>query len=153
MTLQNQGCVSSSLCNQTEKGSLLGITYTLTRKCCTTDQCNGASSAHLPLAAALGACLAAQIKLRYIFTHHLLPVLAVFSAAGGLKLHTRGCLESDLCGASLNGSILSVAYSTSFQCCNTDVCNGATSIQLPLTVALFAALLASLWMWLLSLVF
>ncbi|XP_004549039.3 uncharacterized protein LOC101473902 [Maylandia zebra] len=59
MTLQNQGCVSSSLCNQTEKGSLLGITYTLTRKCCTTDQCNGASSAHLPLAAALGACLAA----------------------------------------------------------------------------------------------
>ncbi|XP_039877182.1 lymphocyte antigen-6, epidermis [Simochromis diagramma] len=70
---------------------------------------------------------------------------ALFSAAGGLKLHTRGCLESDLCGTSLNGSILSVAYSTSFQCCNTDVCNGATSIQLPLTVALFAALLASLW--------
>ncbi|CAI5691122.1 uncharacterized protein LOC109194561 [Oreochromis niloticus] len=59
MTLNNQGCVSSALCNQTEKGSLLGITYTIKRNCCTTDQCNGASSAHLPLAAALGAAVAA----------------------------------------------------------------------------------------------
>ncbi|CAI5691121.1 unnamed protein product [Oreochromis niloticus] len=68
-----------------------------------------------------------------------------FNATGALKLHTRGCLDSDLCGVSLTGSILGAAYSSTFQCCTTDLCNGATSIQLPLTVALCAALLSSLW--------
>uniref|UniRef100_A0A3Q0RBF4 Uncharacterized protein n=1 Tax=Amphilophus citrinellus TaxID=61819 RepID=A0A3Q0RBF4_AMPCI len=62
MTLHNRGCLSSSLCNQTVSGSLLGANYTITRDCCYTDLCNGASSVQLPLTAALGTALAASLS-------------------------------------------------------------------------------------------
>ncbi|XP_051247593.1 sperm acrosome membrane-associated protein 4-like [Dicentrarchus labrax] len=73
---------------------------------------------------------------------------AQFNATGTVTLHTRGCLDSDLCGKTLTGSIAGAGYTSSFQCCTTELCNGATSVQLPLTVALCVAILSSLWgMW------
>ncbi|XP_044026603.1 sperm acrosome membrane-associated protein 4-like [Siniperca chuatsi] len=70
---------------------------------------------------------------------------AQFNATQSITLHTRGCLDSDLCGKTLTGNILGAGYTASFQCCTTNLCNGATSVQLPLTVALCAAVLSSLW--------
>ncbi|XP_035537304.1 ly-6/neurotoxin-like protein 1 isoform X1 [Morone saxatilis] len=71
-----------------------------------------------------------------------------FNSTGKLTLHTRGCLDSNLCGKTLTGSIGGAGYTSSFQCCTTELCNGATSVQLPLTVALCVAILSSLWgMW------
>ncbi|XP_041663945.1 protein Bouncer-like [Cheilinus undulatus] len=70
---------------------------------------------------------------------------AQFNATGRLQLHTRGCLDSDLCGLTITGTVLGAGYTSSFQCCTTDLCNGASSLQLPLTVALCAAFLSSLW--------
>ncbi|XP_074543375.1 protein Bouncer-like [Halichoeres trimaculatus] len=70
---------------------------------------------------------------------------AQFNATGSLSLHIRGCLDSDLCGKTLTGSLLGAGYTTSFQCCTTDLCNGAASVQLPLMAILCAAILSSLW--------
>ncbi|XP_058474611.1 lymphocyte antigen-6, epidermis [Solea solea] len=70
---------------------------------------------------------------------------AQFNATGSLTLHTRGCLDSDLCGKTLTGNILGAAYTSDFKCCNTDQCNGASSVHISLSVALCAAMLASLW--------
>ncbi|XP_053302085.1 neurotoxin 3FTx-LK [Pleuronectes platessa] len=55
--LQTQGCLNSTLCNRTEVGTLLTVGYTVTKTCCSTDLCNGASSIQLPLSAALVAAL------------------------------------------------------------------------------------------------
>ncbi|KAI3358728.1 hypothetical protein L3Q82_015130 [Scortum barcoo] len=70
---------------------------------------------------------------------------AQFNATASLTLHTRGCLDSDLCGSTLTGNLLGAGYTARFQCCTTDMCNGAASVQLSLTVALCAAVLSSLW--------
>ncbi|XP_062266079.1 sperm acrosome membrane-associated protein 4-like [Platichthys flesus] len=70
---------------------------------------------------------------------------AQFNATGSLTLHTRGCLDSDLCGKTLTGTILGAGYTSSFQCCTTTLCNGASSVQLSLTLALCGVLLSSLW--------
>ncbi|XP_069032916.1 three-finger toxin MALT0058C-like [Embiotoca jacksoni] len=59
MSLHTRGCMASSLCNQTEAGAILTAGYTITRNCCSTDRCNGATSVQLPLTAALGAALTA----------------------------------------------------------------------------------------------
>nr|XP_046272877.1 lymphocyte antigen-6, epidermis isoform X3 [Scatophagus argus] len=59
MNLETQGCLASSLCNQTESGSLLTAGYTVTRTCCSTDRCNGATSIQLSLTAALGVAVVA----------------------------------------------------------------------------------------------
>ncbi|XP_047240235.1 sperm acrosome membrane-associated protein 4-like [Girardinichthys multiradiatus] len=69
---------------------------------------------------------------------------AKFNATGFVTLHTRGCLDSDLCGLTLTGSLLNAAYTSTFSCCTKDMCNGATSVQLSLTVALGAAVLSLL---------
>lgn len=47
------------LCNNTETGTLLTAGYTVTRDCCSTDNCNGATSVQLTLTAALGAAITA----------------------------------------------------------------------------------------------
>ncbi|XP_024863676.1 ly-6/neurotoxin-like protein 1 [Kryptolebias marmoratus] len=78
-------------------------------------------------------------------THTCYNGEAQFNATGSLKLQTSGCLDSDLCGRTLTGSILTAAYTSSFTCCDTDLCNGAASVQLSLTAALCAAVLSSLW--------
>jgi len=70
---------------------------------------------------------------------------AQFNATGDLTLHSRGCLDSDLCGKTLTGTIGGAGYTSSFTCCTTNLCNGATSVQLSLTVALCTAVLSSLW--------
>ncbi|KAM4550046.1 uncharacterized protein V3H82_019264 [Fundulus diaphanus] len=69
---------------------------------------------------------------------------AQFNATGGVSLHTRGCLDSDLCNKTLTGSFIGAAYTSSFKCCTTNLCNSGTSAQLSLTVALFTAALSSL---------
>lgn len=70
---------------------------------------------------------------------------AQFSATGRVSLHTRGCLDLGICNTTLNGTFLGASYSSTLKCCTTNLCNGATSVQLPLTVALCAAALSSLW--------
>ncbi|XP_029977036.1 protein Bouncer-like [Salarias fasciatus] len=70
---------------------------------------------------------------------------AQFNATGSLSLHTRGCIDSDVCNVTITGSILGAGYTSSFTCCGTDLCNGATSVQVSLTAALCAAILSSLW--------
>ncbi|XP_034455053.1 sperm acrosome membrane-associated protein 4-like [Hippoglossus hippoglossus] len=70
---------------------------------------------------------------------------AQFNATGSLTLQTRGCLDSDLCGKTLTGIVLGAGYTSSFKCCTTSLCNGASSVQLSLTVALCGVLLSSLW--------
>ncbi|XP_075907731.1 uncharacterized protein LOC142905111 [Nelusetta ayraudi] len=59
MVIESGGCIASHLCNQTESGSVLTLSYTMTKTCCSTDFCNGATSVRLPLAAALSAALVA----------------------------------------------------------------------------------------------
>ncbi|KAK5911108.1 hypothetical protein CgunFtcFv8_005314 [Champsocephalus gunnari] len=59
MSLHHQGCMPLSLCNKTESGTLLTAGYTITRACCSKDRCNGATSIHIPLTAALGTALMA----------------------------------------------------------------------------------------------
>ncbi|XP_041868413.1 protein Bouncer-like [Melanotaenia boesemani] len=70
---------------------------------------------------------------------------AQFNATGAISLHTRGCLDVDLCNKTLTGNLFGASYTSSFKCCQANLCNGATSVQLPLTVALGAAILSSLW--------
>lgn len=44
MAIESRGCLASHLCNQTESGSVLTLSYTMTKTCCNTDFCNWASS-------------------------------------------------------------------------------------------------------------
>ncbi|CAL1583391.1 unnamed protein product [Knipowitschia caucasica] len=68
---------------------------------------------------------------------------AQFNATGSLTLHNRGCLDSDLCGKTLTGSILGAGYTSSFTCCTTDLCNSASSLSV--TAATMVMLLCSFW--------
>ncbi|KAL2080585.1 hypothetical protein ACEWY4_024378 [Coilia grayii] len=53
---ETAGCLANSSCvNST--GSVLGVTYTITRTCCSTDLCSAASTPHLPATTALSAAL------------------------------------------------------------------------------------------------
>uniref|UniRef100_M4AI92 UPAR/Ly6 domain-containing protein n=1 Tax=Xiphophorus maculatus TaxID=8083 RepID=M4AI92_XIPMA len=55
---------------------------------------------------------------------------AKFNATGSLSLHTRGCVNSHLCELTLTGSLLGAPFTSTYKCCVTDLCNGATSVQL-----------------------
>ncbi|XP_012686858.2 alpha-elapitoxin-As2a-like [Clupea harengus] len=62
--------------------------------------------------------------------------------------NTQGCLATSFCTDALNGTILGVTYEVAFTCCSTDKCNptvvsGAPSAYISTTVALTAALVAS----------
>ncbi|XP_071356410.1 protein Bouncer-like [Trachinotus anak] len=63
-----------------------------------------------------------------------------------LDIHERGCIEDNKCNNE-SGTILSVNYTITRTCCNTNLCNGATTIQLPMTAALCAALVAVWSQW------
>ncbi|XP_039977778.1 sperm acrosome membrane-associated protein 4-like [Xiphias gladius] len=65
-----------------------------------------------------------------------------FNISSLISRQTRGCLASFLCNQTETGALLTAGYTVTRTCCGTDLCNGATSIQLPLTVALGAALMA-----------
>ncbi|XP_042363138.1 protein Bouncer-like [Plectropomus leopardus] len=69
---------------------------------------------------------------------------AQFNATESVTLHIRGCLSSRLCGTTINSSLLGADFTSSFQCCTTDLCNGAASVQRPLILALCAAILSAL---------
>ncbi|TRY65749.1 hypothetical protein DNTS_005586, partial [Danionella cerebrum] len=53
-SLSSRGCTSD--CNSTA-GSILGTGYSITKTCCTTNLCNGASALHLSMTAALSVAL------------------------------------------------------------------------------------------------
>ncbi|XP_030644294.1 ly-6/neurotoxin-like protein 1 [Chanos chanos] len=69
---------------------------------------------------------------------------AEFNITGALSFYSQGCIASSSCNGT-SGTVLGVGYTVTRTCCNTDQCNGASSIQLPVTAALGAALLASVW--------
>uniref|UniRef100_A0A4W5NN72 UPAR/Ly6 domain-containing protein n=1 Tax=Hucho hucho TaxID=62062 RepID=A0A4W5NN72_9TELE len=75
-----------------------------------------------------------------------LPVITIllpeFNVTDLLNLKRKGCLATTLCNTTSAGSILTAGYTVTHSCCSTDQCNGAGAIQLPLTVALGAALVA-----------
>ncbi|XP_016305918.1 prostate stem cell antigen-like [Sinocyclocheilus anshuiensis] len=58
LSLSSSGCTSD--CNNTA-GTVLGAGYTVTKTCCATDLCNGASAAQLSMAGALSAALLASV--------------------------------------------------------------------------------------------
>ena len=70
------------------------------------------------------------------------PLHLELNAIGFLKLHSRGCLDTDLCGKTTAATILGAGVTSSFSCCQTDLCNRASSVHVSVTVALSAALLA-----------
>ncbi|XP_064205061.1 sperm acrosome membrane-associated protein 4-like [Anguilla rostrata] len=75
---------------------------------------------------------------------------ASFSGVPGLLgFNTQGCLESTGCNSTTNGTILGATYTVTRTCCATDKCNpvvsGAGSVQMSLTAAATAALLACVW--------
>nr|XP_057903672.1 uncharacterized protein LOC131102187 [Doryrhamphus excisus] len=69
---------------------------------------------------------------------------AVFNGTLPVRLYARGCLDEDLCQLTINDSALGAPFTATFDCCVTDLCNGATHVQLSLTMAVGVALF-SLW--------
>ncbi|XP_061072423.1 sperm acrosome membrane-associated protein 4-like [Conger conger] len=71
------------------------------------------------------------------------------SISGFLGFNTQGCLDSSSCNTITNGTILGAGYTITCTCCTTDLCNpvvsGAAPVQLSLSVAASAALLACMW--------
>uniref|UniRef100_W5LL23 UPAR/Ly6 domain-containing protein n=1 Tax=Astyanax mexicanus TaxID=7994 RepID=W5LL23_ASTMX len=69
---------------------------------------------------------------------------AAFNLSGAMNFYTSGCTLPTSCNSS-SGSVLGVGYTVTQSCCTTNLCNGASSIQLPITAAIGAALLATTW--------
>uniref|UniRef100_A0A3B4DY08 UPAR/Ly6 domain-containing protein n=1 Tax=Pygocentrus nattereri TaxID=42514 RepID=A0A3B4DY08_PYGNA len=67
-----------------------------------------------------------------------------FNLTGALNFYTSGCINSTNC-VTTTGTVLGVGYTVTQTCCSTDLCNGASSVRLPLTAAVGAALLATTW--------
>lgn len=63
-----------------------------------------------------------------------------------LDIHAEGCIEESAC-RNETGQILTVNFTITRTCCSTDLCNGAAPIQMPLTAALCAALVAVWSQW------
>ncbi|XP_061598165.1 protein Bouncer-like [Cololabis saira] len=70
---------------------------------------------------------------------------ARFNAPGGATLNFRGCIEPSACNQTLTASVFGAVYTSTTRCCGSNLCNSATTMQLPLTVAVFTAVLSSLW--------
>ncbi|XP_047461391.1 sperm acrosome membrane-associated protein 4-like [Mugil cephalus] len=63
-----------------------------------------------------------------------------------MDIHARGCIEAFNC-TNQTGQILTVNYTITRTCCSGDLCNGAAPVQMPLTAALCAALVAVWSQW------
>uniref|UniRef100_A0A672Z7G4 UPAR/Ly6 domain-containing protein n=1 Tax=Sphaeramia orbicularis TaxID=375764 RepID=A0A672Z7G4_9TELE len=64
--------------------------------------------------------------------------------------NTQGCREPSQCTNTTTGTLLGVTYESKIECCSKDKCNpitisGAPSTKMSLTVAITAAVLASVW--------
>ncbi|CAN9492967.1 unnamed protein product [Ophioblennius macclurei] len=70
---------------------------------------------------------------------------AQFNATGSIALHTRGCVDNDLCNETVTGTVLTAGYTSTITCCDGDRCNGAAAVHVSLGAVLCAAVLASMW--------
>uniref|UniRef100_A0A674EKL3 Uncharacterized protein n=1 Tax=Salmo trutta TaxID=8032 RepID=A0A674EKL3_SALTR len=68
--------------------------------------------------------------------------IPLFNIGNIMSIKHKGCLATHFCNTTSTSSILGVGYVVSQTCCSTNLCNGVGSVQLPLTVALGAALVA-----------
>ncbi|XP_040909290.1 prostate stem cell antigen-like isoform X2 [Toxotes jaculatrix] len=93
----------------------------------------------------LGSCLREAPVNCTTSQNRCFAAVAKFSA-DLLDIHERGCIEDTACKND-TGLILNVRYNITRTCCSTNLCNGAASTQLPLTAALFAALVAVWSQW------
>ncbi|XP_048048718.1 prostate stem cell antigen-like [Megalobrama amblycephala] len=90
----------------------------------------------------LGKCLLSSKVDCTTSTGNCFTAKAEFNVTGFLSLSTSGC-TSDCNNTS--GSILGAGYTVTKSCCTTDLCNGASAVQLSMAGALSTALLASIW--------
>ncbi|XP_062385426.1 lymphocyte antigen 6D-like [Sardina pilchardus] len=72
------------------------------------------------------------------------------SITGFSGFSTQGCLEDSKCNSTTNGTILGATYQVSSTCCGSDKCNllvksAAPSTYVSTTMAMAAALTASVW--------
>ncbi|KAM3595965.1 uncharacterized protein V6R79_006027 [Siganus canaliculatus] len=74
--------------------------------------------------------------------------VATFSSDLIIPVYDRGCIALEDC-VNETVPLLSISYTITRSCCSTNLCNGASSIQLPLTAALAAALLGIWSQWIL----
>ncbi|XP_077600238.1 uncharacterized protein LOC144215264 [Stigmatopora nigra] len=65
---------------------------------------------------------------------------ARFNTSGSLTLQVRGCLDTDLCGDVLTGNLFGIPYTSTFECCDTNLCNSASSFQISLFMAVCTAI-------------
>ncbi|KAG7225454.1 hypothetical protein INR49_027448 [Caranx melampygus] len=72
-------------------------------------------------------------------------VVADFTDTNSSTVYTRGCVQKALCGKMVASIYQGVFNTTTFRCCDKNLCNGASSVHISLTVALSAALLSALW--------
>ncbi|CAK6965825.1 prostate stem cell antigen-like [Scomber scombrus] len=90
----------------------------------------------------LGHCLFDKTINCTVGENRCFSAVAKFSA-DFLDIHDKGCTSAALC-KNETGSILNVNYDVTRRCCSTSLCNKASSVQLPLSAALVAALVALL---------
>uniref|UniRef100_A0A385NIE2 Electromagnetic perceptive protein n=1 Tax=Kryptopterus bicirrhis TaxID=310914 RepID=A0A385NIE2_9TELE len=68
---------------------------------------------------------------------------------GFLGFNSQGCTEGAQCNGTVSGSILGASYTVTQTCCSTNNCNpvtsGASYVQISVSAALSAALLACVW--------
>ncbi|CAL8365720.1 unnamed protein product [Arctogadus glacialis] len=64
--------------------------------------------------------------------------------SSAFRLQSRGCVINAGCVRTVAGTFLGIGFTASVDCCQTDLCNGGTSVQLSLAAAC-VAVLASLW--------
>lgn len=77
-----------------------------------------------------------------LITHTLWPLSPALNHTKVMAVQSAGCIASHLCNQTESGTVLTLGYTMTKTCCDTDFCNGALSVQLPLAAALGAALVA-----------
>lgn len=79
---------------------------------------------------------------------HTVPFLSTaLNRTKMMVIESAGCIASHLCNQIEWGSVFTLSYTKTKTCCNTDFCNGASSVRLPFAAALGAALVAIWTTW------